>query len=339
MVASDETYGKITLGPLNRIYADSQMPYTMDGSWATLKNADGSMTFFETAMGRFPYYYRHTGTFDNPLKTQFDPFVWDYNGYNHEHPSGCWIPNIYKHTKDTLIGLVHREDLYPANNDPYGRGRFFIGLARSFDGGTHWKYLGDVLGTIGNALKTPGLSNIGGVPYLIVDNYIYLYFNEKNLNGDPDGLSVARASVTDVINSIKNDRVCPFLKYNNGNWTENGMVGKGSNIISDIQPQYDFHSDAAYCSALGKYLITVQTHSLYTLLLYQSTDGINWGERIKLDYAPGNMQPYSSFVGFDSDASDDSHIVGSEFYIYIDRKNISNYDYDEMYYRKVTIKK
>jgi hypothetical protein len=60
--------------------------------------------------------------------------------------------------------------------------------------------------------------------------------------------------------------------------------------------------------------------------------------KITLDSLPGYSQPYSSFVGFDSETSDDCFTVGSKFYIYIDRKSTSNYDFDEMYYRKVTIK-
>lgn len=338
LITSDETYGKITLGPLTRIYSDQQMPYTMDCSWATLKNADGSMTFFETAMGKFPYYFRHSGPYSDPLKTQLDKFNWDYNGYNHTWPSGCWLDNIYKISQDTLLGFVHREDLYPANNNQYQRDRYFIGLARSFDGGTNWKYLGDIIGTTRNTLTTAGGSNVAGVPCLVVGDNFLVYYDERDENELSTALSVARAKVTDVIQAIKKDQICQFAKYNNGSWTENAFTGTGSNIIPDFQPPYDFHSDAAYCKPLGKYLITVQTHGLNKLYLYQSTDGVNWGERITLDSSPGYSQPYSSFVGFDSETSDDCFTVGSEFYIYIDRKSTSNYDFDEMYYRKVTIK-
>ena len=338
LVTPDETYGRITIGPLTRIYSDPQMPYTMDASWATLKNADGSMTFFETAMGKFPYYFRHTGPYSDPLKTQLDKFNWDYNGYNNTWPSGCWLDNIYKVSKDTLLGFVHREDLYPANNNQYPRDRYFIGLARSFDGGTNWKYLGDIIGTTRNTLTTAGGSNVGGVPSLVVDDHFLVYYNERLESVNSTALSVARAKVSDVIQAMKKDQVYQFTKYNNGSWTENAFTGTGSNIIPDFEPPFDFHSDATYCKPLGKYLITVQTHGLNKLYLYQSTDGVNWGERITLDDSPGYSQPYSSFVGFDSEASDDCFTVGSAFYIYIDRKSTSNYDYDEMYYRKVTIK-
>lgn len=216
VVTPGNTTGRITIVPLTQIYSDPQMPYTMDASWATLKNADGSMTFFETAMGKFPYYFRHTGPYSDPLKTQLNKFNWDYNGYNYTWFSGCWLDNIYKVSKDTLLGFVHREDLYPANNNLYPRDRYFIGLARSFDGGTNWKYLGDIIGTTRNTLTTAGGSNVGGVPCLVVDDNFMVYYNERLEGVNSTALSVARAKASDVIQAIKKDQICQFAKYNNG---------------------------------------------------------------------------------------------------------------------------
>jgi len=332
VISPAETHGRICLGPLTRLYADSEMPYTMDGSWATLKNADGSMTFYETAMAKAPYYFRHAGPPGNPLQKQLAPFKWDYNGFNHAWPSGCWLTNIHRVSADTLIGFVHRENLHPGDSHPHPQDRYYIGLARSFDGGTTWKYLGDVIGTGGN-------SNIGGVPCLAVGGYFNIYYNEKDPANAPIGLCVARAKIADVIGAIRKGTVCPFAKYSNGGWSENALTGKGSSVIPDIEPSYDFHSDATYCRPLGKYLITVQTHGLGKLYLYQSTDGVSWGDRITLDSAPDNMHPYSSIVGFDPGSSADSFAVGSEFYIYINRKKMNNYDEDEMCCRKVVITK
>jgi len=337
-VESDSIYGKISMGKLNLLYSNSVMPYTMDASWATLRNSDSSITFFETAMGTLPYYYRYSGTASDPLNKVLLPFKWDYNGFNNHWPSGCWISNIYKISTDTLLGFVHREDLYPENQNTVPRDRYFIGIARSFDGGSNWKYLGDIMGITGNLLTTTGGSNIAGVPYLVVGDFLYIYYDERDQFNSTTALSVGRAKLADVINAMRTDHVTTFVKFNNGNWTENAFTGVGTNIIPNFLPGLsDFHSDAAYCSALGMYLITVQTGSNSILYLYQSTDGVNWKNPIQLDYAPGCMQPYSSFVGFNSEASDDSHIVGSVFYIYIDRKKLSDYNYDDMYSRKITI--
>jgi hypothetical protein len=88
---------------------------------------------------------------------------------------------------------------------------------------------------------------------------------------------------------------------------------------------YDFHSDAAYCSVLGKYLITVSNGpgsppAFGALMLYSSTDGVNWGSPIVIDSAslPGYYveKAHSFFAAIGSSAADDCHEVGRQFYIY-----------------------
>lgn len=334
--------GNIKLGPLTSVYKDPRMPYTLDCSWATLKNEDGTITFFETAMAKNPYYFRHKGTLNDPLATELEPFKVDHNGYNNVWPSGCWIPNIYKVSENLLIGITHREDLYPANNNPIDKDRFYIGISVSRDNGNNWKYLGDVISVRGNNLQQTSNpragSNVAGCPMLIVDDYIYIYYDETNDEDARALLAVARAKISDLLTAVENDKTTPFFKYYNGKWEEPGINGSASCIIPDFQIGYDFHSDATYCKALGKYLITVQTHGFNKLLLYQSTDGVNWEKNpIVLDNAEGFMHPYSCFVGFGDESNDDCTEVNKEFYIYICRKNLSNYDYDEIYYRKITI--
>jgi hypothetical protein len=325
-----ETYGRLSISPIKILYNDSQLPFTMDGSWATLNNRNGTTTFFETDMGKFPFYYRYSGSIDNPLNVPLTPFIIDYNGYNNTWPNGCWIQNIYKHADGILVGFVHREDLYPKNKNLHGNSFYYIGLASSEDNGLHWKYLGDILGTMGNR-------NIGGVPYLVVNGYFYVYFNEWNQNNHKQ-LSVARAKVNDVMNALKLNEVIPFFKYNNGSWQGDGFTGIGSSLILDSNSNYDFHSDATFCKPLGKFLITVQTHGENKLYLYFSDDGIRWVDRIILDYSPGNIHPYSSIIGFDAESSDDSHEVGSQFCIYICRKKSINYNSDVICYRTISIK-
>jgi hypothetical protein len=274
---------------------------------------------------------------DRPLKKVLSPFTWDYNGFNHIWPSGGWIQNIYKATNGVLLGLVHREDLAPGNGRSRGTD-FFIGLAKSTNGGLNWKYLGDVLANRGNGSTTDQNANMGGVPYLIVNGYLYLYFNEHEgaKPSDHRWLAVARAKLDDVMSAVAHDQVTPFKKYLNGSWTEDGLTGLGSEIIAGSRcrngspTEYDFHSDATYCKPLGRYLITVQTHASNTLLLYSSADGVDWKFAFQLDCAPGCMLPYSSFISFNPDDAADGHEVGSEFYIYYPRKLLKNYDYDTM---------
>jgi hypothetical protein len=92
---------------------------------------------------------------------------------------------------------------------------------------------------------------------------------------------------------------------------------------------YDFDSDAAYCKALKKYLITVSNgpypgagsqSPFGALMLYSSIDGVNWGNPIIVDTAslPGFYieKAHSFFAALDTSAADDCHEVGKQFYIY-----------------------
>lgn len=336
---------RMVIGSPEVVYNDDRMPYTMDGSWATLREKDGTTSFFQTAMGLKPYYFRHSGTPEDPLKAALPPYSFDYRGHNETWPSGCWLPNLYQHTDGTLIGFMHREDLHPSNGRKDGGNNFFIGIATSNDGGAHWTYLGDVLATRGNGSTNPGFANIGGVPYLIVNGYAYIYFNERSGPNASDDrfLAVARASLRDLVAAGKNRKPPRFQKYRDGAWTEDGMTGLASEIIpgsrcrNDSPNGYDFHSDAAYCRPLGRYLITVQTHAANELKLYTSSNGLDWCFEKNLDVAPGCMMPYSSIVGSGKDSTPDSHEVGNEFYIYYPRKKLSNYDEDTLCRIKCTI--
>lgn len=337
---------RLVIGSPQVIYQDAQMPYTMDASWATLRDEDGNTTFFQTAMGLKPYYFRHSGIPDAPLNSKLTPYSFDYRGHNETWPSGCWLPNIYQQSDGTLIGFVHREDLHPSNGRADGGNNFFIGIATSHDRGVSWTYLGDVLATRGNGSTNPGFANSGGVPYLIVNGYAYIYFNERSGPNASDErfLSVARASLLDLAAASATHTSPRFQKYSNGTWNEDGMTGMGSEIITgsrcrnDSPTAYDFHSDAAYCKPLGRYLITVQTHAANELKLYSSSNGVDWVFEKNLDVAPGCMLPYSSIVGFGKDSAADSHEVGNEFYIYYPRKNLSSYDEDTLCRIQCTIR-
>lgn len=88
---------------------------------------------------------------------------------------------------------------------------------------------------------------------------------------------------------------------------------------------YDFHSDAVYCKELKKYLITVTNgcdpnSGFGALVLYSSTDGVNWGNPKIIDTTAQAgyfiEKPHSTFVSLASDASADCHEVGKQFYIF-----------------------
>ena len=333
------SFGRITVGAPALVYPDSEMPYTIDGSFSTLRQPDGSILYWETANGDRPYFYLHRGTAEDPLASLEATFAWDYNGYRVEWPSGVWVQNLYQCEDGTLIGFIHREDL-ERNNDA-GANDYFTGLAISTDGGRNWTYGGDILSTVQNGDVSH--NNMGGVPYLVVGDYFYIYFNEFSQTGAMY-TSVARCRIDETVAALREGTVPAAEKYaGDGVWGVDGMTGTGTILVADsYSTGYDTHADAAYCAPLGRYLLTLQTHGLSKLLLYQSDDGLNWDdyEPIVLDQAQEGvfMQPYSTFVGLTEDASNDFSTVGDSFYIYFPRKGMgAGYAYDDLYRVLVTI--
>jgi len=71
------------------------------------------------------------------------------------------------------------------------------------------------------------------------------------------------------------------------------------------------------------------------LLLFSSSDGLDWSFESTVDQVEGKIVPYSTFVDFDG-PSIDCHSVDGEFYLYFPRKS-SDHNIDYMYRRKVTI--
>jgi hypothetical protein len=312
------------------LYNDSEIPFSMDGSFATLKKNSAELYYWEHSYG---ITYKYHGPLDDPLQTQDwekpKTEVFDYNGKADPNKTDIWIYNIYKRDNGDLLGFCHIEK-YDDTNVVVG---FAIGLVYSTNNGDYWTYCGEIIKPQQDTV------NVGGVPYLVVGDYFYVYFNEWPLNKNSKNISVARANMNDVLNAAAYKNVVSWKKYNSLAWSQDGLTGVGSNIIPDITTRYDVHSDAAYNRALDKYMLTVQTHSLGQLLLYTSIDGVNWENKIIIDETDENdfIQAYSCFASL-SDATDDCREVGSEFYIIYPRKDHpDNYGYDELYRRLITI--
>ena len=241
-----------------------QMPFTMDGSFATLNNGNGTTTFFESGPGSLTSgNLSYIGTVDNPLQTQQSNFTWT-NVTQNSGGSGAWLYNIYQDPDGSLLGFVHREEF--SGSVAY----YYEGLAKSTNGGASWTYLGNVLAPQGNgSAQNVQYSNCGGVPMLTVGNYFYIYYNERVGPGasDAEYPSVARASINSVLAAEANNSVPTFYKYNDGSWTQPALTGLGSPILPNsvstnaawagfgwpgvplnTTGAHDFHSDAAYCA-------------------------------------------------------------------------------------------
>ena len=329
----------INLGNPELLYPDAQMPTHMDQSFATVKK-DANTMYYYMVNGYNPNLYRWYGPPDKPLQTldfaKTGMASWiDKNGLDAGYGMfEIWMPNIYKISSTELIAFTHNEK-YPGSE---GRGlpMFTMGIAYSDDGGQSWEFCGEII--------RPGHDrlNVGGSPYIIVGNDFYLYYNEGTASTLstpwPRSLGVAKANIQQVIAAARNHTVTPWLKYANGTFGTNALTGVGSTLVDNTYISHDAHADATYSTALGKYLLTVQTEYESLLLLYSSANGIDWSMEAIVDAAaPGSvMQPYSSFVDLEGGA-DDGSTVDDDFYVQFERKAQSNYEYDDLYRKHVTI--
>lgn len=168
-----------------------------------------------------------------------------------------------------------------------------------------------------------------------------LYYNDSEKETpEPRRPVVIRSKLKKVLKEAKKGKVSEWFKYKDGNWKTPGLSGIPGDPIFEVElGREDLHADAAYSTALGKYLLTVQTHEFNKLLLYTSEDGLEWTKEAVIDVATGptEMQPYSSFVDFDG-PTNDCHVVDGDFYIYFPRKKMDNHDHDYMYRVRVEIK-
>lgn len=337
----------LTVGSPELLYADAQMPFTMDGSFATLRRDATTSFFWHADFSQDAAYSRWYGPLNNPLRTLVPGWpktqaqMWNMQNL----PGRPWLYNIYRVTANVLLGFLHMEAT-GGIGPPYA-----IGLGYSTDNGETWLYLGPIVKTQAQPSDWPftatNIGNIGGAPYLVVGSYFYVYYNEwtRALRaGDVVGdkwVGVARALVTDVLQAAASGTVVPWTKYSAmAGWVEHGLTGLGSNIIPDANgsTNSDVHTDAAFSPALNKYLLLWDNQALGDLFLYQSDDGVTWGSRVVVDaqHDGSTYMGYPAFVD-QSGISEDSHVVGSDFYVIYPRKTTANYSIDQLYRVHMTV--
>ena len=146
------------------------------------------------------------------------------------------------------------------------------------------------------------------------------------------------APLKEVLEAAKKHRVTKWFRHRDGKWDVPALYSgmPESSAIPVVYGGEDVHSDATYCTALGRYLMTVQTHGANRLLLFSSKDGLNWEREVDVDHAPGYLQAYSSFVDYDGPAADCSEVDG-DFYIYWPRRLLKGVHNNTMSRRRVMV--
>ncbi len=341
--AADANEARMSYGAIELIYTEDEIPIRYDGSLSTIRK-DGEMHFFhsfgcrlEPGNKRRSRHSWHKGPPEDPLKVHLgsktDEELWDYNGYYQDLlEQGIWILGMYECPNGELLAVTHAELVKTKRRADQ---RFALGLGHSTDRGASWTYCGEIV------RPADDRQNVGGGAYVIRGEYLYVYFNDAVAG---DGATrrrpiqcVARARLDSVIKAAARHEVTAWHKYRDGKWDVPGLSGKpGEDLIPHITGGEDLHADAAYCTALGKYLLTVQTHAAGKLLLFSSSDGLDWSLETIVDRTGGGaIQPYSTFVDFDGGTAD-CHTVDEEFFIYFPRKGPGQ-DCDYMYRRKITV--
>jgi hypothetical protein len=242
--------------------------------------------------------------------------------------ANIYLKNILDLGSGELIGFLHLEYLKGLQGSafpscptcPAYPAIYRIALCYSKNQGETWTFCGDIIGANDAA---PGACNIGGAAYVIENDYIYVYFNEKVPNSEHYP-SVARALTREVIERARrfDAQASLWHKYNarTGAWDQDAICGIGSRIIGG--KSVDMHADAAFCIPLSKYLLAVRDNEKGGLYLYQSINGLNWTAdpvRIAADYTDKGVEhqpvfPY--FASLTADANADCSSVGKEFFIY-----------------------
>ncbi len=332
--------GKIVLGEKELIYNDSKIPIRYDGSLSTIKRDDSTMFFFHSYgcrelgnRSRHSWFY---GTEADPLahlvSETTEAKLWDYHGYYQDTvQSGIWILGMYQRANGDLLAITHSETNYNLGDRTFD---YSIGIGYSIDKGKSWTYCGEIIKPASRR------TNVGGGAYIIKDKHLYIYYNDRGTaRSSHKGICVARAPMQEVLENAEKHQVSRWHKYRDDKWETLALSEiAGTPVIPTVYGGEDCHSDAAYCVPLKRYLFTVQSQIGNKLLLYSSSNGVNWVFETLIDASESNrFMPYSTFVDFNGPRSDCSEI-DDEFYIYYPHKSKQDHDVDDMYRRLITIK-
>lgn len=330
----------------------SDLPCFCDASAATLRASPDRLLLWRSTWDRTllfegtleqPHMRKVSETLNAALfsgqpsqRTVFGPLPCDTLRAHDLTMASVFLMNVYVVEGDELIGFVHAERMHGCRGgQPWYPAIYRIGLAHSTDRGRSWTFLGDIVG-VHNAdfaggctwrgSPVPGVNcNIGGVPYLIVGEWMYVYFNEVRAGTLQPFPGVARARTDSVIAAARRSGVSAWHKYDGHGWAQDGISGLAAPLFLSPVPgtHLDLHNDAAYCTPLGEYLLTARA-PVFTgsardqLYLFRSRDGLTWGRALQLAESASaeHDATFSYFASLDDDASDDCHVVGRTFSIY-----------------------
>ena len=195
-------------------------------------------TFSDPAARRISGYY--SGTFGTPFSTYSATLqgssIRDWKSDYYSRPIGYNAAGGIYHDDTSSITLLftHTEEYFDATATvPFIGG---LRQAVSFNKGEYFFDCGQVIADYYETCAPGGgLGSLISVATPIVSGgYMYLYYGgDKSTSADTGKqLSVARASLSDVLTAANNKATTPWLKYYNGGFTQNGLSGQSSDLIN-----------------------------------------------------------------------------------------------------------
>ncbi len=323
-----------------------------DTGQGIINNGDGTYTFIAASGGSSPASIGQCrGTFTNPLATSSGFMVglsgqkdcadraaadvyYQAGGPVYVDPaSGLWLQIIHYEMK------VHPAEYYGPQY--YAT----LGIAKSSNQGATWTDCGEIITahhtiaemealwtTFGKSDGSYYNAEIGWGPYVIVGPYMYVYYiyvdGEIQDSGGltyQEGMGVARALVADIVSAAASTTVPIFHKYNAGTWTELGIHGFGTKVLSH-------YATMAWNIPRSRYIamriadFTSSGNAEYGY--WESTDGVNWtGPEIVLhDGDSGTLPPmywYWTIIDPDSGVP----YVTTDDTFYLSTWSVQNHDW------------
>ncbi len=288
---------------------------------------DGSILMYSSTANRWivPVWHKGYGeilhvSISGRVSHQFDKVNWVKNKSQlfkiktNEPDANYWIMNVYE-AKEGILSFIHMEN-YGGTGGSGQVGKTRIGLGWSTDGGDTYTFLGVII----IPYSDPVNHNVQGIPYFVKDGWFYIFYHDSN------GLTSARAPVTEVISAAQVGRVSEWLKLAQHGFNSPGLGGASSRIgIDGIS-----HSDAA-CNA--------DNHKCYLVLsklnwdgagswirIFETEDSITWkfSKTVVNETDLGRGAGYQYATIINSDGKDNS-VIGNTFYIYSEKNHKSNF--------------
>jgi hypothetical protein len=158
-------------------------------------------------------------------------------------------------------------------------------------------------------------------PYL----YVYYFFFDGEIQSGgltyQDGMGVARALLTDVVSAASSTTVPVFHKYNAGTWTELGIHGRGTKVISRFAAM---SANTARNCYIALRIDDFTGNGLAEYGYFESSDGVTWSGPEIVQTADARPPTYWYWTLIDPDATV-PYVTDSTFYLAA--WSIENHDY------------